>query len=68
MYAEAAQALASGRPEVALAKAEWGLSAMPSDPDLARMQKHCQQEVSSLRLEEEELRDALSLIESQNIK
>ena len=66
MYAEAAQALASGRPGVALAKAEWGLSAMPSDPDLALMQKHCQQEVSSLRLEEEELRDALSLIESQN--
>ena len=66
MYAEAAQALASGRAEVALAKAEWGLAAMPSDPDLARLAAHCRAEVESSHVEEAELRDALTILDAAN--
>jgi type IV pilus assembly protein PilQ len=63
MYAQAAAELADGDPKAALAKAEWGLRAMPADPDLAVMVRHCRGEIESTRAEEEELRAALEIIE-----
>lgn len=66
MYTEAAGALARGDAEAALAKAEWGLRAMPADPDLALLARHCRGELDSARAEEEELRRALELIQSQS--
>ncbi|MBC8328996.1 MAG: hypothetical protein H8E31_09645, partial [Planctomycetes bacterium] len=45
MYAEAGMALAAGDAETALAKAEWGLTAMPADPDLAQLAMHCRSEL-----------------------
>ena len=63
MYAEAGSALADGNTELALAKAEWGLAAMPADPDLAAMAKHCADEMRSAELERLELQDAVELIE-----
>jgi len=63
MYAQAAAELADGNPKAALAKAEWGLRAMPADPDLAVMVRHCRGEIESTRAEEEELRAALEIIE-----
>lgn len=63
MYAEAATALASGDPQSALAKAEWGLSAMPADPDLAALADHCRREIDANFQETSELNDALELLE-----
>lgn len=65
MYAQAAAELADGNPKAALAKAEWGLRAMPADPDLAVMVRHCRSEIESTRAEEEELRAALEIIEGK---
>lgn len=65
MYAEATAALAEGNPEKALAKAEWGLSAMPADPDLAAVVVHCRAEIISARYEDEELADTLDLLEDK---
>lgn len=66
MYTEAASALARGDAEAALAKAEWGLRAMPADPDLAQLARHCRMELDSTREEAEELRQAIELIQSQS--
>jgi hypothetical protein len=66
MYTEAASALARGDAEAALAKAEWGLRAMPADPDLAMLARHCRLELDSSREEAEELRQAIELIQSQS--
>lgn len=63
MYREAALMLAKGDAEGALAKAEWGLMAMPADPDLALLAEHCHNELRSSREEEQELRDALRILE-----
>jgi len=63
MYAEAAEALATGDPQTALAKAEWGLSAMPADPDLAALADHCRREIDDRFQETSELNDAVQLLE-----
>ena len=63
MHADAAKALATGRPDLALAKAEWGLAALPSHDALAVLADHCRQEILDARLEAEELNEALSLLE-----
>lgn len=65
MYKEATSALAEGNPEKALAKAEWGLSAMPADPDLAAVIAHCRREIISTRYEDQELQDTLDLLEGK---
>jgi type IV pilus secretin PilQ/predicted competence protein len=65
MYAEATAALAAGDPEKALAKAEWGLTAMPADPDLAAVVNHCREELVSARYEDEEMEDTLRLLEDK---
>lgn len=65
MYREAALMLAKGDSEGALAKAEWGLMAMPADPDLALLAEHCHNEMRSSREEEQELRDALRILEQE---
>jgi type IV pilus assembly protein PilQ len=66
MYREAALMLAKGDSEGALAKAEWGLMAMPADPDLALLAEHCHNEMRSTREEERELRDALRILEQES--
>ena len=66
MYREAALLLAKGDPEGALAKAEWGLMAMPADPDLALLAEHCHNELRANREEEQELRDALRILEQES--
>lgn len=66
MYREAALMLAKGDSEGALAKAEWGLMAMPADPDLALLAEHCHNEMRSSREEEQELRDALRILEQES--
>jgi type IV pilus assembly protein PilQ len=63
MYAEAGLALARGDAETALAKAEWGLSAMPADPDLAQLAAHCRTELEAQRHAEMELQDAVQLLD-----
>ncbi|MDP6128407.1 MAG: secretin and TonB N-terminal domain-containing protein [Planctomycetota bacterium] len=63
MYAEAGLALAAGQPELALAKAEWGLAAMPADADLAALAKHCEAQLREAGLELEELKNAVELLE-----
>lgn len=63
MYAAAAEALASGDPESALAKAEWGLTAMPADPDLAALAVHCRSEIEDRYQEAAELEDAIELLD-----
>jgi len=63
MYAAAATALAEGDPEAALAKAEWGLSAMPADPDLASLAAHCRREIDDRYQESSELEDAVELLD-----
>ena len=65
MYAEATAALAAGDPEKALAKAEWGLTAMPADPDLAAVVNHCRDELLSDRYEDAEMEDTLRLLEDK---
>lgn len=65
-YAAAAEALAEGNAKRALAKAEWGLRAMPADPDLAILARHCRAELAAEREEAEELRAATELIQSSN--
>lgn len=65
-YIAAAEALAEGDPSAALAKAEWGLRAMPADPDLAILARHCRTELSAERAEADELRSAAELIQSSN--
>lgn len=66
MYAQAAAELANGNPKAALAKAEWGLRAMPADPDLSVMVHHCRGELEATRAEEDELKAALAIIEASN--
>jgi len=68
MYAEAGAALAKGDSELALAKAEWGLAAMPADPDLAALAEHCSAELRDAELEQRELEDAVNLIEQMENK
>ncbi len=63
MYAEAGAALATGDPEVALGKAEWGLRAMPADPDLAALAEHCEGEIRARAMEQRELQDAVELLD-----
>jgi type IV pilus assembly protein PilQ len=64
MYAQAAEALASGDAKTALAKAESGLRAMPADPDLAALAHHCRAELDAGQAEAGELRAAIELIQS----
>jgi len=66
MYAEAARALAQGDPETALAKAEWGLRAMPADPDLARLAEHCREEIEYASLEALELQATIEMIQEDS--
>ena len=63
MYAEAANALAEGNPEAALAKAEWGLQAMPADPDLNALAVHCRREIHSRLEDNEELKGAVQFLD-----
>ncbi len=63
MYASAAAALAAGDPEQALARAEWGLRAMPADPDLALLAGHCRREIEARRAEAVETRAAVELMD-----
>ncbi|MBC8370922.1 MAG: secretin and TonB N-terminal domain-containing protein [Planctomycetes bacterium] len=63
LYSEAASALAAGDVRTALAKAEWGLSAMPADPDLAALAAHCRTEIYSKRDEAAELHDTLQFLD-----
>ncbi|MCX8267023.1 MAG: hypothetical protein OTI37_05355, partial [Planctomycetota bacterium] len=46
----------------ALAKAEWGLSAMPADPDLAALAAHCRNEIFATRDEALELKNTLQFL------
>ncbi len=62
MYREAAMALAAGNPKKALAKAEWGLRAMPADQDLALLAEHCHREMMADQHAEQELMDALEIL------
>ena len=62
MYREAAMALAAGDPKQALAKAEWGLHAMPADQDLALLAEHCHREMMADQYAEQELIDALRIL------
>ena len=63
MYAEAASFLAAGDPESALAKAEWGLRAMPADTDLNALAMHCRREIHSRLEDNSELRDAVQFLD-----
>ncbi len=63
LYGEAATALAAGDPAAALAKAEWGLSAMPADPDLAALADHCRREIHAQLEESEELKDTIDFLD-----
>jgi type II secretory pathway component GspD/PulD (secretin) len=63
LYREAAAALAAGDVRTALAKAEWGLSAMPADPDLAALASHCRSEIFAARDEALELQDTLQFLD-----
>lgn len=65
MYREAAMLLAEGDAAGALAKAEWGLRAMPADPDLALLAEHCHNEVLAGRQEQQELEDALRIVDPE---
>lgn len=62
MYREAAIELAAGDPKKALAKAEWGLHAMPADQDLALLAEHCHREMMADQHAEQELIDALEIL------
>jgi type IV pilus assembly protein PilQ len=62
MYREAAMALATGDSKKALAKAEWGLLAMPADQDLALLAEHCHREMMADQYAEQELMDALEIL------
>lgn len=63
LYGEAATALAAGDPAAALAKAEWGLSAMPADPDLAALAAHCRKEIHAQLEEHAELQDTIDFLD-----
>ncbi|MHC4380985.1 MAG: secretin and TonB N-terminal domain-containing protein, partial [Planctomycetota bacterium] len=63
LYGEAATALAAGDPSTALAKAEWGLSAMPADPDLAALVYHCRKEIHAQLEESTELKDTIDFLD-----
>lgn len=63
MYAEAGMALAAGDAETALAKAEWGLAAMPADQDLAQLANHCRAELEIQREADQELQEAIQLLD-----
>jgi len=65
MYGEAATALADGDPEGALGKAEWGLLAMPADPDLAALAAYCRKELNAQREEKLELKEAIQLLDAK---
>ena len=64
-YAEAATALAAGDPQAALAKAEWGLQAMPADTDLNALAMHCRRELHTQRQDTIELQDAVRFLDEQ---
>jgi len=66
LYSEAATALAAGNPALALAKSEWGLQALPSDPDLAMLASHCREELRATQYEEVELQTAIELLDRLN--
>ena len=53
MYAEAGMA----------SPAEWGLTAMPADPDLAQLAMHCRAELETQREAEQELQEAIQLLD-----
>lgn len=63
LYGEAAVALAAGDPVTAMTKAEWGLSAMPADPDLAALVDHCRKEIHAQLEESSELKDAIDFLD-----
>lgn len=63
LYGEAATALAAGDAAGALAKAEWGLSAMPADPDLAALAFHCRREIHAQLEESTELKDTIDFLD-----
>jgi len=65
MYTEAATALADGDPEGALGKAEWGLLAMPADPDLAALASYCRKELNTQTEERLELKEAIKLLDAK---
>lgn len=67
LYREAAVALAAGDVRTALAKAEWGLSAMPADPDLAALAAHCRNEIFATRDETIELKSTLQFLKGIEI-
>ena len=67
LYREAAVALAAGDVSTALAKAEWGLSAMPADPDLAALAAHCRNEIFAARDEAIELKNTLQFLDQIEI-
>jgi len=54
MYAEAGMA----------SPAEWGLTAMPADPDLAQLAMHCRAELETQREAEQELQEAIQLLDA----
>ncbi|PCJ54194.1 MAG: hypothetical protein COA70_06050 [Planctomycetota bacterium] len=64
LYGEAAISLAAGDPVAAMAKAEWGLSAMPADPDLAALVDHCRKEIHAQLEESNELKDAIDFLDA----
>ncbi|MFT7517314.1 MAG: type IV pilus assembly protein PilQ [Myxococcota bacterium] len=66
LYREATTALANGDTLTALAKAEWGLSAMPADPDLASLAAHCRAEIFAARDEALELENTLEFLDEVN--
>ena len=63
MYSAASAALAAGNLEEALAKAEFGLVALPADPDLASLARHVREELNALEVDDVELRDAIDLLD-----
>lgn len=68
LYGEAATALAAGDPSTALAKAEWGLSAMPADPDLAALVHHCRKEIHAQLEESTELKDTIDFLDDLRLE
>lgn len=68
MYSEAATALAAGDPAAALAKAEWGLHALPADTDLNALAVHCRKELHARIEDDAELKDAVRFLDEMRAK
>lgn len=68
MYAQAADALAAGDPAAALTKAEWGLQAMPADPDLNALAVHCRHEISARLEDKTELQGVVEFLDRERQK